>query len=190
MRQIILASTSPRRKQLMGLLNIKFKVVDSGYEEIIQKHLSNEQLVKFLALGKAQATAKKYPRAIIVAADTMVVFGGKVLGKPKNRAEAFNMLKSFSGKSQDVITGVAVVDAISGKKIVSATKSKTYFKKLSNKQISAYVNSGEPYDKAGGYNLQGLGLNLMGKIEGDFTNLLGMPMGVVLNALEGLGIAV
>lgn len=190
MREIILASTSPRRKQLMRLLNIEFKVVDSGYEEIIHKHLSNEQLVKFLALGKARAAAKKYPKAIIIAADTMVVFGAKILGKPKNRAEAFSMLKSFSGNQQFVLTGVVVMDAASGKKFVSATKTKLYFKKLSNEAISSYVDSGEPFDKAGGYNLQGLGFNLIEKVEGSFTNCVGMPLEVVFNALERLGIAI
>lgn len=190
MRQIILASTSPRRKQLMGLLGIKFKVVDSGYEEIIHKHLTHQELVRFLALGKAKAAAKKYPRAIIIAADTMVLFRRRALGKPGNKSEALAMLKSFSGKRQEIITGVVIMDAASGKKFAAVAKSKIYFKKLSVREILRYINSGEPFDKAGGYGPQGLGLNLIDKIDGDFTNALGLPMGVVYNALERLGVAV
>lgn len=186
-RQIILASTSPRRLQLFWLLNIKFKVADSGYEEVVHKHLSHQELVRFLALGKANAAAKKYPKAIIVAADTMVSFQGKIIGKPKDKAEAVAMLKSFSGKVQTLVTGVVVMDAASGKKVVTVVASKIYFKKLSARDIFDYVRKANPYDKAGGYNLQGLGLNLIKKVEGDFTNNLGLPMGVVFNALQKLG---
>ena len=186
-KEIILASTSPRRKQLMELLHIKYKVADSGYEEIIQKHLSHKQLVRFLALGKAKAAAKKYPRALIIAADTMVSFRGKAIGKPKNKAEAAAMLKSFSGKAQTLVTGVAVMDAASGKMLTKIITSKIYFKKLSDRDIQDYVCKANPFDKAGGYNLQGLGLSLIKKVQGDFTNNLGLPMGVVFNALQELG---
>jgi len=186
-RQIILASTSPRRLQLVKLLDIKFKVVDSGYEEVVDPKLNHQDMVKFLALGKAEATAKKYPRALIVAADTMVSFHGKIIGKPKNKTEAMAMLKSFSGKAQTLVTGVVVMDAASGKKVATAVTSKIYFKKLSERDILDYVRKANPYDKAGGYNLQGLGLNLIKKVEGDFTNNLGLPMGVVFNALQKLG---
>lgn len=187
-RQIILASISPRRKQLMGLLGIKFKVVDSGYKEVMDPKFKPEDLVKFLALGKAHAAAKKYPRAIIIAADTVVSFGGKAIGKPKNKTDAEKMLKSFSGKAHYVITGVVVLDAKSRQIITGVEKIKIYFKKLSNQAISAYVKSGEPFDKAGGYNLQGPGFGLIEKIEGDFSNGLGLPMAFVFNALQKLGV--
>jgi septum formation protein len=189
-RQIILASTSPRRKQLLKLLNIAFKAVDSGYEEIVNLKLSHRDLVKCLAVGKAHSAAKKYPKAIIVAADTMVSFRGKIIGKPKNRQEAEKMLKSFSGKAQEVITGFAVLDAKTKQVIAGGDKIKIYFKKLSSRDISAYIKSGEPFDKAGGYNLQGLGFNLIEKIEGDFTCALGLPMTAVFNALEKLGVKI
>jgi septum formation protein len=189
-RQIILASTSPRRLELFKLLNIEFKVVDSGYEEIVKNNLSHTELVKFLALGKAEAAAKKYPRALIVAADTMVSFRGEIIGKPKDKAEAIAMLKSFSGKVQILVTGVVVMDAASGKKVITVVTSKIYFKKLSERDILDYVRRANPYDKAGGYNLQGLGLNLIKKVEGDFTNNLGLPMGVVFNALQKLGVKI
>jgi len=189
-RQIILATTSPRRLQLFKLLGIKFLAVDSGFEEVIDPKLSHEDLVKFLALGKARAAAKKYPKAVIVAADTMVSFRGKIIGKPKNKQEAEKMLKSFSGNAQDVITGVAVLDAQTKQVIVAVDKIKVYFKKLSAQNISAYIKTGEPFDKAGAYGPQGLGFNLIDRIEGDFTNILGLPMTIVFNALEKLGVKV
>lgn len=171
-------------------MGIKFKAVDSGYEEIVDPNLSHKDLVRFLAVGKAQAAAKKYPKAVIVAADTMVSFGGKAIGKPKNKQEAEKMLKNFSGKAQEVITGVAVLDAQTKQIITAVEKIKISFKKLSIQDISSYVNNSEPFDKAGGYNLQGLGFNLIQKIEGDFSRALGLPMTIVFNALEKMGVKV
>lgn len=190
MRQIILASVSPRRREMFKLFGIKFKAVDSGYDEILQKHLNHEQQVVFLAVGKAKATAKKYPQAIIISADTMVLFGTKIIGKPKNIKDAEKMLKSFSGKSQTLMTGVAVLDAQSGQVLTHVEKSKIYFKKLTSADIAEYIKKGKPLDKAGGYNLQGFGFNLIQKIEGDFSNNLGLPMGVVYNFLQQLGIKI
>jgi len=189
-RQIILASKSPRRLQLFKLLKIKFKAVDSGYREVVNPRLSHKDLVRFLALGKATAAARKYPKAVIVAADTMVSFKGKIIGKPKSKKDAEKMLKSFSGKAQEVITGVAVLNASTKQVVTAVDKIKIYFKKLSDADISAYIKSGEPFGKAGGYNLQGLGFNLIKKIEGDFTCALGLPMTIVFNALEKLGVEI
>jgi septum formation protein len=189
-RQIILASTSPRRLELLRLLRIKFKAVDSGYEEVVNPRLNHYDLVKFLALGKARAAARKYPKDVIIAADTMVSFRGKIIGKPKNAKDAEKMLKSFSGKAQDVITGVAVLDAQTKQVVTATDKIRVYFKKLSASEISKYIKSGEPFDKAGAYGPQGLGFNLINKIEGDFTNILGLPMVIVFNALEKLGVKI
>jgi septum formation protein len=189
-RQIILASKSPRRLQLFKLLKIKFKAADSGFKEVVNPRLSHKDLVQFLALGKAQAAAKKYPKAVIIAADTMVSFKGKVLGKPKNKKDAEKMLKSFSGKAQEVITGVAILDTSTKQVVVAVDKIKIYFKKLSDAEISAYVNSGQSLDKAGAYGPQNLGFNLIKRIEGDFTNILGLPMTTVFNALEKLGVKI
>jgi septum formation protein len=189
-RQVILASISSRRKQLMKLLKIKFKAVDSKYKEVLRHDLSHSELVKFLALGKARAAAKKYPRAIIIAADTIVSFRGQAIGKPKNQTEAFTMLSSFSGKSNLVVTGTVILDALSKQTIIFSAKNKIYFKKLSSAEIKKYIASGEPFDKAGGYNLQGLGFNLIKKMEGDFTTALGLPMAGVFNALKALGVKI
>ncbi|MEK7161108.1 MAG: Maf family protein [Patescibacteria group bacterium] len=190
MRQIILASVSPRRKEIFKSFGIKFKAIDSGYEEILQKHLTHEQQVVFLAVGKAKAAAKKFPKAIIVSADTMVLFGSKIIGKPKNIKDAEKMLRSFSGKTQIIMTGVAVLDAQTGQVLTHVEKSSLLFKKLTKADIAEYIKHGKPLDKAGGYNLQGYGFNLIQKIDGDFTNNLGLPMGVVYNFLQQLGIKI
>ncbi len=189
-RQIILASTSPRRKQLLALLNIKFKAVDSGYEEILHKHLSHFDLVKFLALGKARAAAKKYPNALIIAADTVVSFQGRALGKPKNKKEARLMLSRLSGKSHYVISGAVVLDPKTKQIISGFDKVKVYFRKLSKADINSYLRSGEAIDKAGAYGFLGKGFNLVAKIEGDATTDLGMSMTFVFNALQKIGLKV
>jgi len=174
----------------MKLLKIKFKAVDSGYEEVMHGHLSHAELVKFLAHGKAKAAAKKYPKAVIIAADTIVSFQGKAIGKPKNKHEAVLMLKSFGQKTQDVVTGAVVMDAVNKKTFTTVVKTKIYFKKLSNRQISGYIKSGEAYDKAGGYGPLGKGLNLIKKLEGDYTTAIGLPMEFVLNSLLKLGVKI
>ena len=189
-RQIILASISPRRRELMKLLKIKFKAVDSGFDEVINPGLSHGAMVKRLALSKARAAAKKYPSAIIIAADTVVSFTAKIIGKPKDKTDAFKMLKSFKNKSQDVVTGVVVMDAAK-KKVFSATvKNKIYFKDLSGSEILEYINSGESLDKAGGYGPLGKGMNLIKKIEGDYTTCLGLPLEFVFNSLRKLNVEV
>jgi septum formation protein len=187
-KPIILASISPRRRGLFKLFDLNFKAVDSGYEEILHKHLSHSELVKFLALGKAKAAAKKYKNSVIVAADTIVSFNGKAIGKPKNRKDAFLTLKSFSGKSQDVFTGVAVMDAKTGKIFNEFCKSRVYFKKVSDKNINEYLDTGEAMDKAGSFGPLGKGLNLIERIEGDTTNVIGLPMEFVFKGLNKVGV--
>ena len=187
-RQIILASTSPRRKQLVELMSIKFKAVDPGYEEVTLPGVPHEKMVKLLALGKAQAAAKKYPNAIIVAADTMVSFNGKVIGKPKDKKEAAEMLRSFSGKPQTIISALAILDAKTKKVFCEAEKFKAVFKKLSSKDISNYIATGEGVDRAGAYAFQGIGFNLIARMEGDFTTAVGLPMGLLYNGLKKFGV--
>lgn len=174
----------------MKLLKIKFKAVDSGFDEKIDPHLSHPELVKQLALGKALAASKKYPNAIIIAADTMVSFKGKVIGKPKDKTDAIKMLKSFSGRKHFVYSGVVVMDAASAKIISGHDTTVVHFRKLSDKDITSYLKFGEAMDKAGGYGPLAKGLNLISKIEGDGTTQFGMPLMFVSNALLKLGVKV
>ncbi len=176
MRQIILASKSPRRKILLKKLGVKFKVVKSGYREHHLKHLSPSELVKFLAFGKAKKTALKYPNAIIIAADTVVEFKGDILGKPKGNNEAKKVLQMLSGKTNYVITGMAVVDSLANKIFTIAKKTKVEFKKLSLESIEKYILTGEPMDRAGAYALDGKGIGLVRRVVGDMDSAIGLPI--------------
>ena len=187
-RQIILASISPRRRELMKLLKIKFKAVDSGFDEKIDPKLSPRKLVIELALGKAKAAAKKYPKAIIIAADTLVFYRGQIIGKPKDKSQAYQMLKMLSGTVHDVISGVVVLDNLKNKIFRGSDKTKVYIKNLSDRQIKTHIASGQALDKAGGYGPLGSGLNLIKKIEGDATTQFGLPLLFVSNSFFKLGV--
>jgi len=186
MRQIILASTSPRRIELMKKLRVKFEIFDSRYREVKHKRLTPGKLVALMAKGKARKAALKYPRAIIVAADTVVEFKGKVLGKPKNNIDAFRILKMLSGKVNYILTGLAVYNGASGKMFISVTKNKIVFKKYSDEVINKYIKTGEPKDKAGAYAIQGLGGKLVKKIVGDRNSAIGLPVKEVKKILKKL----
>ncbi len=190
MKQIILASTSPRRKELMEKLNLKFTAVSSDYEEDMTLKLKPLQLAKTLSTGKALAVVKKYPNHIIIAADTFVALNDKLLGKPHTKETAKKMLKQISGKAVSVISGLTVIDTSSGRKISQAVETKVYIKKLSDQEISGYIKTGEPLDKAGAFGIQELGAVIIKKIDGDFFNVVGLPLFVLSETLKKFGIKI
>ena len=171
---MILASASPRRKELLALAGFEFDVVTSSVDEIIDPELQPHELVVSLASQKAKAVASKYTDKTVIGADTVVVLDGKVLGKPKNEQDAVDMLKALSGKTHEVYTGVYLVNGGKEKGFYECTKVK--FCTLSDEQISAYVATGEPMDKAGSYGIQGKGCVLVEGIEGDYFNVVGFPV--------------
>ncbi|MDD5039136.1 MAG: Maf family protein [Dehalococcoidales bacterium] len=185
---IILASASPRRKELLEKLGLKFKVEPGNHEEDILSGLNPHQLARNLSLEKAKTVAGKHKNAIVIAADTIGVFKGQVLGKPHTPIEARNMLKTLSGKSHSVITGFTIIDTSSHKTITKSVETKVYIKKLTLKEINAYVKSGEPLDKAGAYAIQGLGSIIVEKIEGDYFNVVGLPLSALAASLKEFGI--
>jgi septum formation protein len=189
-QQIILASTSPRRKQLFSLLGVKFAAVDSGYEEVITQDLPHDKLVVKLALGKAEEAAKKYKNAIIIAADTVVSFNGIALGKPKTKEEAIKVLKNLSGKKHLIVTGLVILNSKTKKVFKAANTVKIYFRKLSNQEILNYIKTGEPFDRAGAYAFQHKGFNLVEKMDGDVTTAIGLPMEIVYNGLKKFGVKI
>lgn len=189
-RQIILASTSPRRKELLAKLGLSFKATDSGYEEDMTKKMAPKKLAQFLAFGKAQAVAKKYPKAIIIAADTFVVLGKKILGKPKSITEARQMLKSISGKKVGIITGLAMIDVLKNKTITAVGVGDVYIKKMNDLEISNYLLAGESMDRAGAFAVQGKGAAIIRKINGDFYSIVGLPVYAVADNLKKLGVHV
>jgi len=190
LRTIILASASPRRKELLGLIGLKFRVDVSDYEEDLGLKLKPHELAKYLSYEKARAVAHKYKDALIIAADTFIVFRGKLLGKPHTEKEALRMLMMLNGKLHSVITGYTVIDTSSGKRSSNSIETKVWFRKITIDELRAYVKTGEPLDKAGAYAIQGIGSLIIKKIEGDYFNVIGLPVASLAVTLKKFGISV
>ncbi len=174
MKRIILASASPRRQELLRLIFNEFNVIPSDAEEIVNENISAENTAEYLAVLKAKAVAEKYPQDTVIGADTCVVIGNKILGKPKDKEDARKMIKLLSGNVHKVITGCAI---IGGKKINSfSAETEVEFYPLSDAEIEEYINTSEPYDKAGGYGIQGKASLFVKGIKGDYFNVVGLPI--------------
>ena len=190
MRKIILASASPRRKEILKKTGLNFSVCDSDYKEDINLPLKPRALAKFLSRKKAEAVAHKYKNAIIIAADTFIVFKNRLLGKPHTDKEAEKMLNMLNGKAHSVITGFTIMDTAGGKILSRSVLTRVYFKKLGRTEINAYIKSKEPLDKAGAYAIQGLGSIFIKRIDGDFLNVAGLPLRALTQNLKKFGITV
>lgn len=177
MKQIILASQSPRRKELLGRFCQDLIIRADSSEEIKIPGEKPGETVCRLALTKAKNVASvSQENALVVGADTIVVLDDDVLGKPKDEEDAFRMLRSLSGRVHTVVTGVAVLDTETGKEKTLAESTKVRFKELSNQEIAAYIASKEPMDKAGAYGIQELGSLFIEGVEGDYFNVVGLPV--------------
>lgn len=176
--EIILASASPRRRELMKILGTTFKVCESRAEEIIEDDMPPYFTAEKLSLIKASDVAKAYADrdAYVIGADTIVIKDNKILGKPKDENDAISMLKALSGDCHSVITGVTVISTKTAKSESFYEETKVYFKDLTDEEIEAYVKTGEPMDKAGAYGIQQKGALFVKKIEGDYFNVVGLPM--------------
>ncbi len=183
-KKIILASGSKRRKDLLTKAKVVFEVYPANYEEDMTLKLLPRELVAHLSLGKASAVARVHERAIIIAADTVVVLGSELLGKPKDYADAKAMLQKLSGKKHTVFTGYVILDSESGKKVSRVVETAVYFKSLSKTAIDVYVASGSPLDKAGSYGIQDEAAQFVEKIEGDYHNVIGLPIASLLEDLK------
>ena len=188
MKKIILASASPRRKEILGTTGLKFDICVSDYEEDLSMKKEPRALARFLSRKKAEEVANKYKNAIIIAADTFIVFKDELLGKPHTTKEATRMLTMLNGKAHSVITGFTVLDTGSNKKVSRSIETKVYFRRLTPKEIKAYVSTKEPLDKAGAYAIQGLGALFVEKIEGDYLNVVGLPLAALSETLKGFGV--
>lgn len=177
MSSIVLASSSPRRRELLNKYNIEPIVVESFVNEKINDFETTEQIAMALAFEKGNQVVKQFNNGeIIIAADTIVSCDGKVLGKPKDEKEGRNMLKILSGRSHEVITGICINKANSNNKIIDYEKTTVFFRKLTKEKIESYINTGEYKDKAGGYGIQGLGGVLIEGIKGCYYNVVGLPL--------------
>lgn len=189
MEKIVLASASPRRRELLEQIGIKFDIVVSNEpEDEIDKSLSPENYTSELALMKACNVAKKLTGtkrkdSLIIAADTVVYSDGKILGKPKDSDDAFRILKSLSGKAHEVYTGICIMRLTDGYATSKSIKTTVKFKELTDKTIKAYIKTGEPADKAGAYGIQGRGAVLVEEICGDYFNVVGLPLSALYDVL-------
>ena len=186
---IILASASPRRRELLSLLGIDFKVKCGEIDESIDESLPIADEIMRLSSKKAAAVSSVVSNDdIIIAADTAVTLSGRVFGKPADIGEAFSMLKTLSGKTHEVITGVTVKKG--EKTDTRAAVTKVTFRPLGDTEINAYIATGDPFDKAGGYALQGISSIFATGISGDHFNVYGLPLGMLTDMLRGFGIKV
>ena len=173
MSKIILASASPRRKELMELAGYDFEVICADIVEVVPEEAMPQEVVMSLALQKAQAVAAEHKEAVVIGSDTVVALDGKILGKPHSEQEACEMLRSLSGRTHKVFTGVAIVCGGKVKNFFDETDVEFY--SLGDDEIKKYVATGEPTDKAGAYGIQGKGSVLAKRINGDFFSVMGLP---------------
>lgn len=184
--ELILASASPRRKELLTNAGFKFSIIPAEIDETFISGISAYENVKRVSNLKALEIFKNYPNSIVLASDTIVVYDDVVYGKPKDEADAYKMLRLFSGKTHYVLSGVSIVSKDKVDNFV--IESKVTFKDLTDEDIYNYINSGEPYGKAGSYAIQGLGGNLVLKYEGELENIIGLPIKEIIPILKGYGL--
>ncbi|MBC6695960.1 septum formation inhibitor Maf [Terrisporobacter mayombei] len=181
---IILASNSPRRREILENAKVRFSVKGSHINEIIKDNESPEETVMRLAYEKALDISKDNKDALVIGADTIVVINDTILGKPKDEQQAYDMIKLLSGKTHYVITGFALINLSLDKKVIDHQISKVTFKELSNDCIKDYIQTKESLDKAGAYGIQGYGALLVNNIEGDYFNIVGLPISKISDCLK------
>lgn len=188
MKPIILASSSSRRKELLEQICIPFIVETSTFEEDLTLDLQPEELVRFFSQEKAKEVASRNEQAIIIGADTIVVLQNTILGKPKDLEEAKRMLQSLSNTYHDVLTGITIIDTATKKEISSVVKTRVSFREISSAEIDFYINRYKPLDKAGAYGIQEYAASFVERIEGDYFNIVGLPLYKVTENLKSLGV--
>lgn len=183
-KNIILASASPRRKELLELAGLSFSVQTADVDEKITKGVLPPEAVAQLAKQKAKAVAKNNKSSLVIGADTVVCIDNEILGKPASREEAYSMLRRLSGREHFVYTGVCLV--CEEKTISFSEKTSVTFYELSDEEINSYINSGDCYDKAGAYGIQSKGCVLVEKINGDYFNVVGLPIAKTIREIKKL----
>ena len=182
--KIFLASKSPRRRELLENLGFPFQIVENDIEEVSSEKEPSKYVMD-LAFKKALKAAENIKEeGIVIAADTIVVVDGEILGKPKDREEAFSMLKTLQGREHIVYTGIAVIKLPEMKHSVDYQETKVWIRRLEDEDISNYIDTGECWDKAGAYAIQGFGSLIVEKIEGDYFNVVGLPVAKLFGLLK------
>jgi septum formation protein len=183
--RLILASQSPRRRELLSLMGLTFDIVVSEVEETVPENIGPGELVEQLALDKAQAVRELHPEACVVGADTIVYIDGEIMGKPSDDADAARILNRLQGRTHTVYTGVAVLTPSGTDVRHDATR--VTFAPMSEKEIAWYVGTGEPRDKAGAYGIQGPGGMFVERVEGNYFTVIGMPLPLLYHMLQSAG---
>ena len=190
--EIVLASKSPRRKELLKRVVNDFKIIESDFDEdSITFNGDVEEHVKLLARGKALAVKEKVNnKSLIIGVDTIVFYNNKILGKPKNYDDAYGMLSVLSGNTHKVYSGICLINTYDDTVVTDCDCTEVRFSELNPRQIRNYINSGEPMDKAGAYGIQGLGGAFVERIEGCYYNVMGLPLNKLYKALENYDITI
>jgi len=184
---IVLASSSPRRKELLSAAGVDFKIIVEPCDETPYSGEVSQAMVERLALAKAHAVASKNPDAYVIGADTTVCVDGAILGKPSDHAEANTMLQTIQGRWHEVWGGIAVVHLEKKIQHIESHISKVEMAPISTEQISWYIKTGEPMDKAGSYAIQGLGLQFVERVDGSYSNVVGLNISSLMRVLRSLG---
>ncbi|WP_026671471.1 Maf family protein [Alkalihalobacterium bogoriense] len=187
MCSLILASNSPRRKELLQQVNIPFETKPSQIEEIVKDSLTPSEVVVELAYQKAADVFSRNQEAVVLGADTIVVANQQILGKPQSKEDARMMLSALSGKEHAVLTGVTIISG--SKEEMFFEETLVQFWELTDEEIEAYIATSEPFDKAGAYGIQGSGATLVKKIKGDYFSVVGLPIAKVVRTLQNFGIS-
>jgi len=185
---IILASRSPRRRELLAQVGLAFAVAPADVDETVRPGESPDAYAERLALEKARAAAKGREKGTVIAADTIVVADGAIFGKPADENEARRMLHVLSGRRHEVLTALAVLDVSTERTSVRTSVTQVWFRDLSEREIDAYIATGEPLDKAGAYGIQERGALLVERIEGCYSNVVGLPLSLLGEMLREFGV--
>jgi len=184
MMRLILASTSPRRREILSLLEVPFETIEPPFEEIISEDLPIDREVLEFAAGKALSVAATHGDTVVIGSDTMISVDGKKLGKPKDTADARRMLRELGGRSHTIYTAVAIVDGAGGSGLRTVDEVNVRMRPYSEKEIEDYLACGESLDKAGAYSIQGEGSRLIESIDGDYLAAVGLPLKPIAGYLK------
>jgi septum formation protein len=187
--RLILASTSPRRREILALLGTPFEVIGPAFEERISPHLSIEDEVIDFAAGKAQSVARKYPNSVVIGSDTMIAVDGQKIGKPADRTDGARMLRLLSGKTHQILTSVAILDDTGGPGLRTVERVRIDMLPYTDAEVLRYLECNESLDKAGAYSIQGEGRKLIEAIRGDYLAAIGMPLRPIADYLKTRGVA-
>jgi len=187
--RLILASTSPRRREILTLLGLPFEVVSPEFNECALPNRPVQDEVLDFALGKAQSVAQNNPESMVIGSDTMILIDGERIGKPAGMADAKRILRTLSGRTHKVLTSVAILDSLGGPGLQTVDEVSVVMRSYSDKEIEDYLSCSESLDKAGGYSIQGEGRALIQSINGDYLTAVGLPLRPIAHYLKGRGVS-